>query len=324
MIRYIPAKLAHELAPLGFRVYSELFCKKEPPVWEPFTWKGIYFPNRLGLAGGMDKNAEWLDVWPALGCGFVEVGTITPRPQKPNPGTILRRSWKDHNLWNKMGFPSAGVREVAIGLSQGDSPIPVFANIGKNRDTPNQHAEEDFIDCVESLKDYVDAFVVNVSSPNTQGLRQLQNKKFLSHLISTMMTKTPKTPIFLKLSPDLTTSELRECLEAGLESSINGLVLTNTTTHRPPSCSFPSDGGLAGRDLAERSVAVLKETVKFLGSHRENLLIVSVGGVLSPENVKERLDLGADLVEVYSALAFRGPGFFQQVASWFQQAKKES
>jgi dihydroorotate dehydrogenase len=319
LIQLLPAGLAHELAPVGLQLYAELFGVAKTPEWRPLNWKGMHFPNRLGLAGGVDKNAEYLDLWSKLGCGFVEAGTVTPRAQKANAGKIMARDWANKNLWNKMGFPSAGAREVALNLyHEPRRKVPVFINISKNRDTENKRATEDYLECVDVLKDYADAFVVNVSSPNTKGLRELQNKSTLTSLTKDIVIAAGNKPVLLKLSPDLKTDQLHDGLDAGLYGGISGFILTNTTLARPDNCPFPTEGGLAGKALAETSKSFLEKTVRFLGAQKKDLLLVSVGGILSYQDVVERLDMGADLVEVYSALVFQGPRFFKQIADQFQ------
>ncbi len=320
LVKYLPAGLAHDLAPVGLRIYSDLCGVQKTPEWQSFTWRGLHFANRLGIAGGVDKDAENLDQWQKLGCGFVEIGTVTPKPQRPNPGRILARDWEHSNLWNKMGFPSAGAKEVATNLLHSEHSLPIFVNIGKNRNISNELATANYLESVEVLKSSADAFIINVSSPNTKDLRELQNKDALLQLTSAVVAKAEKIPVILKLSPDLSLSQLQESIEAGMQGGTSGFVLTNTTTHRPSDCFFPLDGGLAGKDLAAKSKTFLKETIRILGTSRQNLLLISVGGVLSEKDVQERLELGADLVEVYSALVFQGPGFFQKVATTFQKA----
>lgn len=316
--KYLPASWAHRLAPLGLSYYASKM-PGEIPKWRPLSWKGLYFPNPLGVAGGVDKNAEHLSLWERLGAGFVEVGTVTPYAQKPNSGTIIDRDWEHQNLWNRMGFPNHGSDEVYFNLREGKSSlqIPVFVNIGKNRDRANEEAEVDYLYLVNRLQPYADAFVVNVSSPNTQGLRQLQSPDFLGGLIHKIQNAGNQRPILVKLSPDMPPEAFQECLEASSQGGASGFVLTNTTLSRPANTPFPKEGGLSGRALAELSKKHLIKAGEILRSRRKDFLLVSVGGVLSAEDVKERLDLGADLVQTYSGLVFEGPRFFRAVASRF-------
>lgn len=273
------------------------------------------FPNRLGIAGGLDKEAKHLAAWWAFGAGFIEVGTVTPRAQRANPGMIIDRDVKSRALWNKMGFPGPGARAVRDQLERYGKtrPTPVFVNIGKNRNTDLEAAHLDYLSCAETLREQADAFVVNVSSPNTQGLRQLQEKDSLSKLVADVV-RVGSRPVLVKLSPDMNEKDLENSLHAGIEGGAKGFILTNTTLTRPQFSSWPNEGGVSGAPLAARSRQSLINCQKLLGSERERFLVVSVGGVMSPQDVADRLELGADLVQVYTALVFHGPGFFRTTA----------
>ena len=318
---WIPPKLAHDLSPVALQLYSAFlkgFDDQTIPVWQPLNWRNLVFPNRLGIAGGVDKDAALLSEWWSLGCGFVEVGTITPRAQSPNPGKIIDRSVRDHALWNKMGFPGGGVKEAHANILDTPRPwpTPVFANIGKNRDTSNENAHLDYQKCMNVIGSSVDGFVINISSPNTSGLRELllpQNlKNFLSAILKARdESPTAAAPVLLKISPDMTDEEVARLAETGLALGLDGFIATNTTLARAPGSPFPPEGGVSGKPLRERSKAVLKRLAPLLGDEH---LLISAGGVLSADDVFERIDLGADLVQVYTALIFEGPGFFHQVA----------
>lgn len=313
--KYLPAGLAHSLAPLGLAY----FASKMPencPQWQSFDWKGLHFPNRLGIAGGLDKNADHLSAWPRLGVGFIEVGTVTPYAQSANRGKILDRDWEAQNMWNKMGFPNHGADEVYFNLRahKENLKIPVFVNIGKNRSRPNEEAELDYLYLTDRFLPVADALVINVSSPNTTGLRDLQSETAIKSLAEKVVKLAGPKPVLVKLSPDMSEDHLRASLDACLESRISGFVLTNTTLSRPSNCLFPKEGGLSGKSLAGLSKKNLKIALSHLGSARKDLLIVSVGGVLTADDVQERIQLGADLVQVYSALIFSGPRFFRDTA----------
>jgi len=314
--KYLPASLAHSLAPLGLSYYASKM-PEEIPEWKPMTWKGLYFPNRLGIAGGVDKNAEHLQTWQRLGVGFIEVGTVTPYSQKANPGKILDRDWNHRNLWNRMGFPNYGSDEVYFNLRGEKShlKVPVFVNIGKNRNRGNEEAEVDYIYLVDRFQNLADSFVVNVSSPNTQGLRDLQSPEFLKALLDKLLPIARKKPILVKFSPDMEPSHFQAALETCAASGASGFILTNTTLSRPENSSFPKEGGLSGKFLSELSKKHLKKAIEILGPQRSDFLLVSVGGVLSSNDVKERLQLGADLVQTYSGLVFEGPTFFRTTAA---------
>lgn len=317
----LPPQWAHDLSPLALKIYSAIHGQNIP-AWKSFDWKGLHFKNPMGIAGGVDKNATQLESWWSLGCGFVEVGTITPQPQLPNPGKIVDRSLNLKAMWNKMGFPSDGAEEVFYNLMAHapDFKTPVFINIGKNRTTPNEKAVEDYLSLIETFHPLADAFVVNISSPNTKGLRELQKKENLESLLTPLLQKSSKLsrkPVLVKLSPDMGDEGLAEAIDNCADIGVDGFVLTNTTLNRPPDCQFPSEGGLSGAPLKELSTHALKIAVERLGTKKKNFLIVSVGGISKPEDVFERLQLGADLVQIYSALVFHGPHFFLDVASRF-------
>lgn len=326
----LPASLSHSLFPLATRLYSNLISKKNCN-WQPFQWKGLLFRNRLGIAGGIDKNADLVDCWETLGCGFIEVGTITPEPQFANPGLILDRDLKNQTLWNKMGFPSAGADEAYYNLLHRKTKIPLFVNIGKNRSTTNEKAVEDYISCIDRLHKVADAFVINISSPNTSGLRELQTEKYFLDFLTPIKKKidSVQRPALVKLSPDMSDEQLEFVIQAVEKLKLDGLVLTNTTLDRqfnikfPSLKSFPTEGGLSGKVLGDKSTYTLKKTIEILGERKNDFLIISVGGVLTPSQVSERLAMGADLVQCYSALVFEGLDFFHLVHQYFTKKHVE-
>lgn len=304
--------MAHDIAPFFLRAYGAL-CGPQTLTWRSVHWRGLHFSNPVGIAGGVDKNAETLKGWWAFGAGFVEVGTVTPQPQGPNPGRIMSRDIQHQALWNKMGFPSKGVDFVAAQL-QSHRPYhtPVFVNVGKNRTTPNEIAHLDYQKCMQSLAGLADAFVINLSSPNTKGLRELLEPQNLKKFLAGTLAARPAVPVLLKLSPDMTESEIRTTLDTSIAAGVDGFILTNTTLARPSYLQFPVEGGMSGAPLREQSVKALCIATSHLGAKREQL-IVSAGGVMTGEDVCERLDIGADLVQVYAALIYSGPHFFRQV-----------
>lgn len=319
--KFLPASLAHEWAPVGIKIYSELFpLALSQAQWQPFTWNGLQFRNRLGLAGGADKNGDLLNEWQNLGAGFIEVGTVTPLPQRANPGKIVDRDWDKKNLWNKMGFPNDGANDLAVKLDLFSASVPVFVNIGKNRSTPNEHAIEDYEILARQFSSRADAIVVNVSSPNTTGLRDLQSVKQISQLCERVVRVT-KPPVLVKLSPDEEPTQLQATVDAALSAGARGIILTNTTRSRPNGCKFSVEGGLSGSDLSEKSKQALQLIAPMIkSSSQRNItspLLISVGGILTPQDVEQRLSLGADLVQIYAALVFHGPGFFKHVAQHF-------
>ncbi len=317
--KWIPAKVAHALSPIGLTIYAAFKGSDQSLVWQPFDWNGIHFPNRLGIAGGVDKNAQHILDWQSLGAGFIEIGTITPEPQTANPGKIIDRLWGQKTLWNKMGFPNLGQSEIFYNLkaAQSECRLAVFANIGKNRTTSNQDASEDYRILTEKFAPEVQALVVNVSSPNTSGLRDLQSGTELKNLVEKVVLAASNKPVLVKLSPDMSTDQLELAVDASLSAGAKGFVFTNTTLDRESYPQFPKEGGLSGSAVALRSLATLKSALAYLGERRKGLLIVSAGGVLTAQDIKERISVGADLVQVYSVLVFEGPSFFQKVAQEF-------
>ncbi len=311
----IPPRVAHELSPYALKI-SSLFQNKEIPSWGAFRWRNLEFRNPLGLAGGVDKNAENVEDWWSHGVGFIEVGTVTPKPQRPNPGKILARDLATGSVWNRMGFPSHGAAEVLANLKCLEKKrTPLFLNLGKNRNTSNQDAVNDYVQLMETFQDIADAFVINISSPNTQDLRLLQKsenfEKFLKPLVKSAKKYNQKH-VIIKLSPDEEDESLSRMIKVAVETGIDGFVLTNTTTQRFGT-SFPKEGGMSGSPLKKRSLECLKITTETLGK-KKDCLVVSAGGVMTSTDVFERLNAGADLVEAYTVLIYEGPLFFKKVA----------
>lgn len=316
----LPPQLAHDWAPLTLPLWSRLF-QENHPVALSRDWQGLHFRNPIGIAGGVDKEAGSALSWQRLGAGFLEVGTITPLPQGPNPGTIIRRNTGQMALWNKMGFPNKGSQTLKNRLQKTRDKItvPLFVNIGKNRQTPNDKAFEDYVQCLEVFQDLADAFVINISSPNTKDLRELQSKESLKRFLSPILEKKEtlhiKAPFLIKLSPDSSREDLEHSLVVSRELGLNGWILTNTTKERAPGLeSFPQqEGGVSGAPLKSLAEQHLVWANEILGKRKNTELLISVGGILSASDILRRLELGADLVQVYSALVLHGPGFFSKV-----------
>ena len=266
---------------------------------------GLRFPNPVGLAAGFDKNGAALPFWRGLGFGFVEFGTVTPRPQPGNPKPRMWRFPEQRALGNRLGFPNDGAAAVARRLARDKRPGDVVGiNLGKNKDTPNERAADDYVAALEATRDVADYWVVNVSSPNTPGLRELQSRQYLADLLGRVRGAAGDVPLFVKLSPDLDDVGLDDAAAACLDTKCAGVIATNTTLARPHGiASF--EGGLSGRPLASRARGVLARLRARLGSGTP---IVSVGGIDSADEARARLVAGASLVQVYSALVFEGPG----------------
>jgi len=321
---WLPAQISHHLSGLGveFAAYwADEWEKDSRCAWSPFRWRGLDFKNRLGIAGGLDKNAEHLEAWQKLGSGFIEVGTITPRPQGPNPGRIIDRNLKELALWNRMGFPSWGADRVWDEIRFSERRVPLFVNVGKNRTTPAERAGQDYRELVERFRSQSDVLVVNVSSPNTPGLRQLGQASALKTWLGPVCQAALNVPVLLKLSPDMEEPDLKETVRAALGEGVSGFIVSNTTLHRSSGLNFPAEGGVSGQPLRERAIWSLEKVLEACGPERSKLLVVSCGGVMTGSDVFDRLNRGADLVQVYSALVFQGPGFLKEVALEWKKHK---
>lgn len=315
----VPTKWAHDMSPFFLNIIAKV-CKAKPKTWKPKTWKGLEFSNPVGIAGGVDKNGQCLQAWDVLGAGFVEIGTVTPLPQKPNPGVIMKRFTKKKALWNKMGFPNSGMKVAYNKLNQVRKNVscPVFVNIGKNRQTTLEDAHKDYIKVMDTTESVADAFVINISSPNTSQLRDLflpeQFANFLKPIVNHNQTQISiQKPLLLKLSPDLNTDQVKTIIDTSLNLGIDGWILTNTTTARDNIQEAPKAGGISGAPLASASRNLLNLCTEHLRGRKKDQILISCGGVLTPQDVYDRLSLGADFVQVYSALIFDGPFFFRKV-----------
>lgn len=283
---------------------------------------GLKFPNPVGLAAGFDKNAALTDELATLGFGFVEIGTVTPRPQPGNPTPRLFRLPADEALINRMGFNNDGAAAVAERLRRRHNrQLIIGGNIGKNKDTPNEQAGADYVAAFEALAEVVDYFVVNVSSPNTPGLRELQDKapliKLLQQVQEVNRARPTPRPLLLKIAPDLSDAQLDDILEIARETQLSGLVATNTTIARPETLRTPTPtvatygaGGLSGRPLRERAT----EVIRYL--HRRSqgeLPIIGAGGIHSAQDAQDKLAAGASLVQLYTGFIYEGPGLVRQI-----------
>lgn len=282
---------------------------------------GLRFRNPVGLAAGLDKNAEFTTELAALGFGFVEIGTVTPRPQPGNPAPRLFRLPQDEALLNRMGFNNDGAASAAARLRKArPAGLIIGGNIGKNKDTPNEQAAQDYVACVEALHAVVDYFVVNVSSPNTPGLRQLQEREPLIRLLQQVQERNATLPVprplLLKIAPDLTDSQLDDILLIARETRLSGLVATNTTISRD-GLQTPAGhvnglgaGGLSGKPLRQRAT----EVIRYLHRHSEGALpIIGVGGIHSAADAQEKLAAGAALVQLYTGFVYEGPGLVRRI-----------
>ncbi|MBT8254759.1 MAG: quinone-dependent dihydroorotate dehydrogenase [Flavobacteriaceae bacterium] len=276
---------------------------------------GLKFSNPVGLAAGFDKDAKLFKELNAFGFGFIEIGTVTPKPQAGNPKKRLFRLKQDSAIINRMGFNNEGV-EAAVKRLKTNKNVLIGGNIGKNKTTPNENAVEDYLICFNALHPYVDYFVVNVSSPNTPNLRALQDKEPLTNLLNTLKKENSKfespKPILLKIAPDLSDDQLLDIIEIVTETGIAGVIATNTTISRDGLVSGNKEetGGLSGKPLKNRSTYV----IKFLAEKSNKAFpIIGVGGIHSAEDALEKLHAGADLVQLYTGFIYEGPTLIKRI-----------
>lgn len=282
---------------------------------------GLTFKNPVGLAAGFDKDAKLYNELSHFGFGFIEIGTITPKPQEGNPKKRLFRLKEDSGIINRMGFNNGGVEEAVERLKNPSSALKkagvlIGGNIGKNKVTPNENATDDYVICFNTLFDYVDYFVVNVSSPNTPNLRALQDKEPLTKLLLTLQKlnnkKSQSKPILLKIAPDLTDEQLMDIIDIVKETKIEGVIATNTTISRDglKSRNHKEVGGLSGKPLTKRST----EVIRFLSEKSNKAFpIIGVGGIHSADDALEKLEAGADLVQLYTGFVYEGPKLIKDI-----------
>ena len=319
-IHYFACEVLHIAFKIPFmpKIIRALYTFEHPDLVQEVA--GLRFRNPVGLAAGFDKNGEMVDQLEALGFGFIEIGTVTPRPQSGNDKPRLFRLKQDKALINRMGFNNKGASVAAAKLAKRTSKILVGGNIGKNKDTPNDQALSDYLICFRELFDVVDYFVVNVSSPNTPGLRDLQEKGPLTEILRELQQKnkerfTPK-PIFLKIAPDLTFSQLDDIIDIVKETGIAGVIATNTTISRENLRTSRGDiekigaGGLSGAPLSHRST----EVIRYLCDQSGHAFpVIGVGGVASPREAIEKREAGARLVQLYTGFIYEGPGLAKRI-----------
>jgi dihydroorotate dehydrogenase len=295
----------------------------KPPAGAAVEVMGLRFPSPVGLAAGMDKDAKHVDALSALGFGFIEIGTLTPVAQPGNEQPRLFRLPADRALINRMGFNNGGVQAAVERLRKRKPGVIVGGNIGKNKVTPNEQALDDYVKCFEALYPVVDYFVVNVSSPNTPGLRALQDKEPLLAILTRLNALNglraggaTRKPILLKIAPDLTDAQLDDVVAVVKESGIAGVIATNTTISREglrtPKAEVEAmgAGGVSGVPVRQRST----EVVRYLRDRLPRpIVIIGVGGIDSAEAAMEKLEAGADLVQVYTGLIYEGPALVKRI-----------
>ena len=321
-------EVAHEFALkslsilLRFPLMGSWIRKSFQPInAQPIVVKGITFPNTIGLAAGFDKNAKWLPLLKDLGFGHVEIGTVTPLPQPGNPAPRLFRLPKDNALINRMGFNNDGIDAVVERLKNRPAGLVVGGNIGKNKITPNEEAINDYTIAFDAIYDHVDYLVVNISSPNTPGLRDLQEDTFITSLFEKLQSiRTNKRiwkPIFLKIAPDFNQTQIHSLIETIKKANVDGVIATNTTIDRSnlrtsnKTVENMGAGGLSGKPLFEASNTVLGLLAMELG----DIPLIGVGGVFTKEDYKQKISMGASLVQVYTGFIYVGPRIVRKILS---------
>ena len=303
LLKLLPARL----------VFKKLFLSKHALLeTEAF---GLKFKNPVGLAAGFDKNARYINELSYCGFGFIEIGTLTPKAQEGNPKVRLFRLKADQGIINRMGFNNDGMSKITARLKKNKNVL-IGGNIGKNKSTPNNQAVNDYLLCFNYLHDFVDYFVVNVSSPNTPNLRELQNKEPLIEILKSIkaenLTKSKPKPILLKISPDLSKSNISDIVEIVLSLKIDGIIATNTTIQRNnlKSKNMNESGGLSGKPILERS----NEVIRYISEKSKGSIpIIGVGGIHSAQDAIDKINAGADLVQIYTGFIYEGPSLIRSI-----------
>jgi dihydroorotate dehydrogenase len=301
--------------PGGKKLLNSLYGAAYSPALAQTLW-GIDFANPIGLAAGLDKNAHAVEGFSQLGFGFMEVGTITPKPQQGNEQPRLFRLPEDEALINRMGFNNVGIEAMAHNLRKlKRRDIPIAINVGKNKSTPNESAEDDYRACIRRLYEFGDFFVVNISSPNTPDLRNLQHGNDLNRLLDAVKDEMEQQrekhrhsgkPVLVKIAPDLTDDELEQTVLSIMDSGVSGIIATNTTLNRQglQHSNKEQMGGLSGKPLTRRSTEVIRRVYELT---QGKLPIIGSGGIFSAQDAYDKIRAGASLIEVYSALIYEGP-----------------
>lgn len=328
ILRQLPAENAHRLGLRLFPWADKLRLLSGEAQGTAFSWQGLRFPNRIGLAAGYAKNGEALAALAGSGFGFVEVGTVTPRPQPGNPRPRLFRLSQHQALVNRMGFNNKGVDYLARQLKAHRGRLITGVNIGKNADTPISQATRDYIYCMQQAYPWCDYLVANISSPNTSNLRDLQLGEERTRLFIALAEArkilsnkhSRRVPILIKISPDTQKEEINQLVEDLVDKELDGIIATNTTTQRPEGIAQSSNGaepgGLSGAPLFSLALECLARVAEQLPSDK---LLIGSGGIASTENALAFFKAGAKLVQIYTALAYQGPGIIQQLAKAGEQ-----
>ena len=325
LLHFLPSEFAHTLALNSLKLAYSLGLIKILNIQQnrlniaqstSIANKGIFkkYSNRVGFAAGLDKNGDYIDCLASLGVGFIEIGTITPKPQPGNTKPRLFRDKKSLALVNRMGFNNKGINHLLKKLEERKSKIPLGISIGKNFDTPNEEAYKDYLTCLDAVYPFADYIAVNISSPNTKNLRDLSEKENLDFLLEKIKNRqielsidTKYRPIFLKLSPDESEDQLISICNSIKTFKVDGVICTNTSAQLD---NKYGSGGVSGKPLGKVSSGVIRSVREYAG---DDLPIIASGGVMSKEDYQEKLDSGADLVQIYSGFIYAGPSLISDI-----------
>jgi dihydroorotate dehydrogenase len=317
----LPPETAHRVTLRSLRWLVQAKLVKPITLSSPTAVMGINFPNRIGLAAGLDKNGEYLTALSALGFGFLEIGTVTPRAQPGNPKPRLFRLPQAQALINRLGFNNHGVDYLLQQVQQSKFSGILGINIGKNAATPLEKAADDYLFCLRHVYPYATYVTINISSPNTPGLRQLQSTTYLNNLLSILKQTQQQlavqhkkyVPLVVKISPDMNQDELSELAQTLLQHQTDGVIATNTTLAHDTVAQLPhgqETGGLSGKPLFSKSTAVIRQLRELLA---DKIPIIAAGGIFSAADAQEKITSGASLVQIYTGLIYQGPQLIQQI-----------
>ena len=321
----LDGETSHNLTLKSLRVAHEFGLTRlwRRPVAAPKTLMGLTFPNPVGLAAGLDKNGAHIDALASFGFGFIEIGTVTPRPQPGNPRPRLFRIPEARAIINRMGFNNDGLEPLIRNVERSRYQGILGINIGKNADTPIEHAADDYLICLTAVFPYASYVAVNISSPNTESLRDLQRADALDDLLGQLKARRDvltaqhhrRVPLVLKIAPDLDGKEIAGVADLLLKHAIDGVIATNTTLARDTVADLPRGneaGGLSGAPLRDRSNEVIRQLFQALHGR---IPIIGVGGIINAEDARQKIDAGANLVQVYSGLIYRGPRLIPELVA---------
>ncbi len=317
----LPPEAAHELTFKLLEKFKYLFPTQHYDLPKPIQCFGLNFPNLLGLAAGLDKNAEYLNLLAKLGFGFIEVGGVTPKPQPGNPKPRIFRLKEDQALINRLGFNNQGVDQLIINIKKSNYSGILGINLGKNATTPIENSLKDYLIGLEKTYPYASFITINISSPNTQNLRELQTEKYLSDLLGPLKQKQQDlkklhnryVPLLIKVAPDLSEQDIQIMSDCFLKNKIDGIIATNTLVQKPENLKSvfkDQTGGLSGEPIFEKSLSIVKSFSAIL---KNQIPIIGVGGINSPERAEKMLEAGASLIQIYTGLIYEGPGLIKKI-----------